>query len=556
MSTPGPASTGSPATPGAALEALWASLRLVVLDIETLVADGTSRLIEVGIVTCRRGEVTSTWSARTNPGLPVDENTFRTHGITTEELADEPSFDAVEPELTRRLRGIEGEQVVLVAHNAGGDLSVLRREYKLLALVLPELPVLDTMYLPKAVGVRPASGSLADLLALLELTNPKAHSAAGDARATADATLALLALAAERGWADFDALRAKAMERRRSTTSTIRGPGERGQQDPDEYEVELDVPMEHTREHGTLLTSTEPAELAGWRAALTECAQLRCPYATDRVSEAALGPVGAAATRAAVETVLDALLRTKDGSVDVPAIATVVGTLEPLLAALATRPTALAWHDAWLPRLRTLGRCVREKTTTPACPECRRGAACPLDVWPRYLAPAAVGVLTAGSRKTFLHLSGAEAGRGVLTTWLGKDRRLLTEAAGWLVHQQHRAAGHEVAAQAFARLASLAGAREPRLMAAYANLLAAPGAEADLRRAVEACEEALLSRGGSTFEGWAELGAKRAQLLGRLERLRVRPSDQLDEDGNPIPTRRHHPEVPRRTRARRFAVGG
>lgn len=550
MSTP----AGSPATPGAALEALWASLRLVVLDVETLVADGTIRLIEVGIVTCRRGEITSSWSARTNPGLPVDENTFRVHGISTEELIDEPSFDAVEPELTRRLRGVDGEQVVLVAHNAGGDIGVLKREYKLLERVLPELPVLDTMHLPKAVGVRPASGSLADLLGVLELTNPKAHSAAGDARATAEATLALLVHAAEQGWADFDALRAKAMERRNSTTSTIRGPGKRHQHDPDAYEVDLDFPMEHTREHGTLLTSTGPAELAAWQTALTECAQLRCSYAVDRVSEAALGPVGATATLAAVETVLDALLRPTEGPVDVPAVATIVGTLEPLLAALPTRPKALAWHDAWLPRLRSLGRCAREKTATPACPECRRDAGCPHDLWPRYLASAAVGVLTAGSRKTFLHLTGADTGRGVLTTWLGKDRRLLAEAAGWLVHQQHRAGGQEVAAQTFARLAYLAGSREPRLMAAYANLLAAPGSETDLRRAVDACDEALLSRGGSTFDGWAELGAKRAHLLGRLERLRVRPSDQLDEDGNPIPTRRHHPEQPRRSRPRRFAV--
>jgi hypothetical protein len=111
-------------------------------------------------------------------------------------------------------------------------------------------------------------------------------------------------------------------------------------------------------------------------------------------------------------------------------------------------------------------------------------------------------------------------------------------------------------AQSFARLAYLAGTREPQLVAAYATRLAAAGGETDLRRAIDVCDEALLSRGGSTFEGWAELGAKRAQLLGRLERLRARPTDQLDEDGNPIPVRRHHPEAPRRTRPRRFQVQG
>lgn len=99
-----------------------------------------------------------------------------------------------------------------------------------------------------------------------------------------------------------------------------------------------------------------------------------------------------------------------------------------------------------------------------------------------------------------------------------------------------------------------AGCREPRLVAAYANLLAAPGDEAALSRAADVCDEALLSRDGSTFDGWTELGAKRAQLLGRLERRRAGSAVKLDEDGNPIPVRRHHPDTARRTRPRRFAL--
>jgi hypothetical protein len=59
---------------------------------------------------------------------------------------------------------------------------------------------------------------------------------------------------------------------------------------------------------------------------------------------------------------------------------------------------------------------------------------------------------------------------------------------------------------------------------------------------------------GSIAEGWTEIAAKRGQLLGRLTRLRVRPSGELDDDGNPIPARRHHPVEPRRARARRFVL--
>jgi hypothetical protein len=160
------------------------------------------------------------------------------------------------------------------------------------------------------------------------------------------------------------------------------------------------------------------------------------------------------------------------------------------------------------------------------------------------------GSTTPESRKSFLRLSGVDLGRGLLTTWLGARRRLLAEATAWLVYQEHRAAGQRASAEMFARYAHVAGAREPQLVAAYANLLAAPGDEAALRRAADACEEALQSRDGSTFDGWTELGAKRAQLLGRLERRRLRPSGELDEDGNPVPVRRHHPEVPRRVRLR------
>jgi hypothetical protein len=142
----------------------------------------------------------------------------------------------------------------------------------------------------------------------------------------------------------------------------------------------------------------------------------------------------------------------------------------------------------------------------------------------------------------------------VFTTWRKDGRRLLADATAWVVHERHRTGGQEVSAQAFAQLAWKAECREPRLVAAYANLLAAPGDEAALRRAADAREEALLSRDGSTFDGWTELGAKRAQLLGRLERRRAGAAVTLDDDGNPVPVRRHHPAEPRRSRPRRFAL--
>ena len=74
--------------------------------------------------------------------------------------------------------------------------------------------------------------------------------------------------------------------------------------------------------------------------------------------------------------------------------------------------------------------------------------------------------------------------------------------------------------------------------AAYANLLAALGDPPALQRAIDICDEAFLSRQGSTDDAWTELAAKRGQLLGRLSRARGPGTGRLDDDGNPIPTRR------------------
>lgn len=100
------------------------------------------------------------------------------------------------------------------------------------------------------------------------------------------------------------------------------------------------------------------------------------------------------------------------------------------------------------------------------------------------------------------------------------------------------------------------GGRQPRLVAAYATILARTGGEETLERAIKVCDEALGRWAQNTADGWPELRAKRGQLAGRLTRLRGRLSSELDEDGNPIPVRRHHPADPRRVRGRRFGLPG
>jgi hypothetical protein len=315
---------------------------------------------------------------------------------------------------------------------------------------------------------------------------------------------------------------------------------------------ELDLPEEHTAGHGVILTDDAPATIAPWQDQLADCARLRCAYAADRVATATIDPN---VLRAAVEDVLDRVLASgRDNGLDVPAIATVLAALAPLLADLPTRHAALHWHDRWQPRLAAAGRCDRSAHGDIACPACRAGEPCPLDVWQRHLAISARGTATVQSAKSFLRVSGVNVGHGVLTIWLTAKRRLLTEATACLVHQEHRAAGQPASADMFARYAHQAGARDPRLVAAYANLLAAPGDARALQRAIDTCDEAFLSRRGSTDDAWTELGAKRGQLLGRLSRAQGHTTGQIDDNGNPVLARRHHPAEPHRRRSRRFAL--
>lgn len=537
-----------PATPAAAVDALWGRLRLVVIDLETVTSADGNHAIEVGIVICRHGRRTSSWDHRVNPGVPVDDFSFRIHGITDEDLADEPPFEAVAGEVLRRLRGLDGETVVVVAHNAGYDVGVLRREFKRIDQDLPDLPVLDTAKLARVreLRVRAASGKLEDLLGALRLVNRAPHTARGDAEAEADAVIAMFERAAAAGLPDLDDLLRAA---KASTTATIRHSARRKKPE-EELEAEVDLPEEHTAGHAIVLTTDDPAQVAPWQAGLAECAELRCPYAADRVAAIELPDYQA---RAAVEGLLEAA--TSEPTPDLPAVATLLGALLPLLERLGDRPAALRWHDKWAPLLADLGRCPRGPTLVP-CPDCRAYRPCPLDSWYDHLAVAARGKVTAGSTKSFLHVTGTDLGRGVFTTWLSAGRARLAEATAWLVYEEHRAAGQEASAQTFARYVHLAGGRQPRLVAAYATLLAAPGSDAALERAITTCDEALADWAGNTADGWPELRAKRGQLAGRLTRLRGRLSTELDEDGNPVPVRRHHPAQPQRVRGRRFSADG
>ena len=530
---------------GVASTALWGSVRLAVLDIETCNATDGDHIIDIAVVSCRRGIVTGRWDRKLNPGVPIDAETQKTHGLTDEEVAGSQTFAQVEPELTRLLTARDGEQLVLVAHNAPFDVSRLKLEYERAGQAMPDLAVLDTMALAKHVRLR--TGDLASLVGALNIVNSKPHSALGDATATAAAVMAMLVTAAARTQ-DFDELLAQVMGRRKSRTSAIQVAGRKLRRPrPDDIaEPDIDLPAAHILGHAELLPKQPTADdLATWTARVSECGQLRCPYLEDRVDVAPLPP---AEVLALLEPVLDIALRGGRPAV----VATLLGAVLPVIGGLGNRPAALAWHKKWGPRLNIAGACSGDE----ACPACRTGQPCPLDTWHHGLAALALGSMTkhTHSQTSFLRTNGVNAGTGVFTTWQAKGHRQLADYAAWLVHEYWQSADQATRAVLLARYAWLAGGRDPRLCAAHARNTAAPGGAPHLQSGIDICEKALLSRAGSTDDGWRDLQATRGRLAGQLARRTLKPSGQVDTAGNPIPVRRHHPVTPERSRRIRFGL--
>ena len=198
---------------------LCESHTFVVIDAETCPSDDGNRVVSIAAATIRRGRQRGMWSTLVNPGVPITNSRY--HGLTDDDVATARPFAAVAVELDAILADPD---VVVVAHNAAFDVGVLHLEHARLATVLRDVPVLDTMALPKLVGHGVGrSRSLAALLASFDLTNARPHDAASDAAATGQALLALLRIAAANGWADLATWHAR-HQAEAARAPTRRGP--------------------------------------------------------------------------------------------------------------------------------------------------------------------------------------------------------------------------------------------------------------------------------------------------------------------------------------------
>lgn len=152
-----------------------------VIDTETTgLSPRQDRIVELAVVYVDdAGTVTGHWTTLLNPGRDVGPS--RIHGISARDVIDAPRFDQVAPHL---LRAVAGRTIV--AHNARFDVGFLAAEFQRAGVPLSGLPLPSLCTMEWATHVLSAqSRRLQDCCAAAGVRLDNAHSALGDARATA-----------------------------------------------------------------------------------------------------------------------------------------------------------------------------------------------------------------------------------------------------------------------------------------------------------------------------------------------------------------------------------
>ncbi len=167
---------------------------IVVVDFETTgLNPRKNRIMEIGAVRVRGGQIVEEYSRFVNPGEPIPAEVSNLTGITDAMVAD---ARPAEEEIPKLLEFIG--DAAFAAHNARFDYSFLREECARLGIDV-RLPVVDTLEFSRRMYPSLKSHRLGAVCRSLGISLKNAHRAVHDARATAQMLNRMLESAAERG---------------------------------------------------------------------------------------------------------------------------------------------------------------------------------------------------------------------------------------------------------------------------------------------------------------------------------------------------------------------
>jgi len=184
--------------PGDVMDAPLDSLEYVVFDSETtgLHPSQGDALVSLSGVRVRQGKILTadTFHTLINPGRPIPPESIRFHGITPDMVVEAPDPGQALREFTQYVG-----QAVLVAHNAAFDKKFLEIVASKFHLPPLENHILDTLFLSYGIHKEFAGHSLDVLAVRLGIEVRGRHTSMGDALATAEIFVKLLALLGPRG---------------------------------------------------------------------------------------------------------------------------------------------------------------------------------------------------------------------------------------------------------------------------------------------------------------------------------------------------------------------
>ncbi len=175
-----------------AADATWMDMPIALLDVETTGRDASiDRVVEIGIVVGRSGEVVARYNWLVNPGMPIPEEARAVHGISDADVKDAPRFEAIAHEISAALSGC-----IPAAYNAAFDRAFLHAELGRALVVTGQalaggtapaarrdVEWLDPLVWAREIQREEKSKALGEVAARLGVTLENAHRAMDDAEA-------------------------------------------------------------------------------------------------------------------------------------------------------------------------------------------------------------------------------------------------------------------------------------------------------------------------------------------------------------------------------------
>ncbi len=167
----------------------------VVFDIETTgLSVNFEKIIEIGAVKIKAGQVIDEFSTFINPKQPISETTSRLTHIFDSDVKEADTEDIV---LRKFAKFIEG--TILVGHNASFDVDHIIESFKRNNIPYGNNPTIDTLVLAKVLYPDRDRYGLATLSKMLKVELSQHHRAVYDAKATSEIFLHEIAKLKELG---------------------------------------------------------------------------------------------------------------------------------------------------------------------------------------------------------------------------------------------------------------------------------------------------------------------------------------------------------------------